>query len=747
MTTPSKPPKKTSSQLRQRAEAQLEKQAEPNNPSANTKSTKRMLQELQVHRIELEMQNEELQRAQLAEKESSQRYTDLFEFAPIAYFVIDLNGIISQVNLRGASLLGIERANLVGEKFDNHIITSHKNVFHNCLENVFEGEGIQSCEILVQADNRTFWLTIEASLDDNKTHCLTAMIDITERKLAEDKLKLAASVFSHAHEGIFITDASGSILEVNDRFTDITGYSRTEALGQNPRLLQSGKQLPAFYTEMWRTLQEQNHWHGELWNRHKNGEIYAEQLTISAVRDVTDQVQNYVAFISDITEIKAHQDQLEHIAHYDVLTNLPNRALLADRLNQSMMKCSRHRLSLVVAFLDLDGFKLINDAHGHHLGDQLLVSLSARMKEALREGDTLARIGGDEFVAIISGLSKIEDCQPVLDRLLHVAATPVTVMGTSLKLSTSIGVALYPQDNIDADQLLRQADQAMYLAKQAGKNRYHFFDTIRDKAVITQRENIESVRDALSRGEFVLYYQPKVNMRSGEIIGVEALIRWQHPNQGLLPPAAFLPMIESHDISLGVGEWVIDTALTQIHEWEKAGIHLPISVNISAYQLQQKNFSSRLAALLSAHPEVNPQHLELEILETSALSDISDVSATMQACSQLGVTFSLDDFGTGYSSLTYLRSLPVSVIKIDQSFIRDMLTNPDDLAIVTGVMGLAKAFNREVIAEGVETIEHGVALIALGCELAQGYGIARPMAASDVPTWIKDWKPDASWQP
>jgi EAL domain-containing protein (putative c-di-GMP-specific phosphodiesterase class I) len=315
-----------------------------------------------------------------------------------------------------------------------------------------------------------------------------------------------------------------------------------------------------------------------------------------------------------------------------------------------------------------------------------------------------------------------------------------------MQVSASIGVSFYPQDHVDADLLMRHADQAMYVAKQAGKNRYHFFDTAQDNAIKTQGQSIDDISSALHKREFVLHYQPKVNMRTGEVIGVEALIRWQHPVRGLIPPLEFLLAIEGHAVSLELGEWVIDEALRQINQWRNIGVDLPISVNISAYQLQQEHFTTRLAGLLAAHPELPPHCLELEILETSALHDISQVSATMNACQELGVRFALDDFGTGYSSLTYLKRLPTYLIKIDQSFVRNMLEDKDDLAIVEGVVGLAKAFRRKVIAEGVETIAHGVALLQLGCELAQGYGIARPMPAGEITEWIFRWEANNSKQ-
>jgi diguanylate cyclase (GGDEF)-like protein len=411
-----------------------------------------------------------------------------------------------------------------------------------------------------------------------------------------------------------------------------------------------------------------------------------------------------------------------------------------------MVQCQRHHNSLAVAFLDIDGFKAVNDRYGHDVGDKLLIAISQRMKKALRKQDTLARFGGNEFVAVLADLAKVEDCQPVLDRLLLAVSSAVWIGEIVLHVSASIGVTIYPEDNADADRLIRHADRAMYTAKQTGKNCYRLFDTEQNEAVNIQRENLDNIRTALDRQQFVLYYQPKVNMSTGEVIGVEALIRWQHPVRGLVPPLDFLPAIEGHAISLEVGEWVINTALNQISQWQNKAIDLPISVNISAYQLQQQNFVERLAALLAAHPDVPVGYLELEILETSALSNVNQVSATMSDCMALGVNFSLDDFGTGYSSLTYLRRLPVHLIKIDQTFVRDMLEDDDDLAIIEGVIALTNSFKLEVIAEGVETTEHGRALVQLGCNLAQGYGIARPMPANDIPDWISEWKHDDAWQ-
>ena len=567
-----------------------------------------------------------------------------------------------------------------------------------------------------------------------------------EKEHLLQKIRRAASVFTHTQESIMITDATATITEVNDTFSRITGYDPKDVLGENSRILQSGCESPEFFREMWDTLQTQGHWRGEISNRRKNGQIFPAMLSISAVKNADGLTQHYVSLSTDISSIKAYQRQLERSTHYDLLTNLPNRVLVTDRITQAMVQCQRSSRSLAVAFMDLDGFKDVNDKYGHNMGDELLIAVSQKMQAALREDDTLARIGGDEFIAVMIDLEKPEDSVPVLECLLKAAANPVTVGDVVMQVSVSIGVAFYPQDGVEADPLIRRADQAMYVAKQEGKNRYHLFDTAKDNLINTQRKNIDDVRTAMASNEFVLHYQPKVNMQTGEVIGVEALIRWQNLVRGLVPPLDFLPIIEGHAISLELGEWVIDTALRQIIQWRSMGINLPISVNISAYQLQQSNFTTRLAALLAVHPEVDPNYLELEILETSALNDISQVSATMNACNELGVHFALDDFGTGYSSLTYLRRLPAHLIKIDQTFVREMLENADDSTIVEAVIGLANAFRRDVIAEGVETIPHGLALLKLGCQLAQGYGIARPMPAVDIPKWVSNWKADDSWQ-
>ena len=575
---------------------------------------------------------------------------------------------------------------------------------------------------------------------------LGACFDVTERHQAAEQLSLTASVFLHAREGIIIADPNGKIVDVNQAFTLITGFSRDEAIGQSPSMLGAGQQSTAFYQAMWQELKQIGQWHGELLNRKKSGEVFVELLTISAVLNSAGELRHYVGIFSDITIQKEHEQRLEKLAHFDPLTSLPNRALLNDRLAMSIAMATRNKTLLAVCMLDLDGFKAVNDNYGHAAGDQLLIEFSRRIQLVLRDTDTLSRLGGDEFVILLNNLETLEQGMEVIRRVLCEASHSYEIDGDTLAISASVGVTVFPDDGVDPDLLMRHADQAMYIAKQSGRNRYFLFDPMKDEAARTEVAALQRLQLALQQNEFELYYQPKVDMQRGIVTGVEALIRWHHPERGLVPPGEFLAVTENHDFAITLGEWVISEAVRQADTWHHQGLKLTISINIAARHLSLSDFTPRLALMLSRHPTLPHGRIELEILETAALSDTKHVSQVIESCRELGISFALDDFGTGYSSLLYLKHLPAQTLKIDQSFVRDMQFDVEDLAIVKGVIGLAAAFNRSVIAEGVETIELGDALIDLGCTHAQGYGIARPMPVAEFRPWLTSWKAPASWQ-
>jgi len=567
-----------------------------------------------------------------------------------------------------------------------------------------------------------------------------------ERIESGKQLALAARVFNDSHEAIMLTDINGDIINVNPAFTEITGYERGDILGENPSIFASGKNGPEFYIDMWEKIHATGFWHGEVSNRKKNGQPYIELLTISALKDEHDNILNYLGMFSDITESKEQQEELHLMAHYDVLTQLPNRTLFADRFSQAVSDSKRNETLLAICFLDLDDFKPVNDHHGHEVGDLLLIEVAKRIKAELREEDTVSRQGGDEFALLLKDIMSVEECDPLLTRLHHSLAQPYQINGYLLTIGASSGVTVYPSDNSDIDTLLRHADQAMYQAKLAGKNRYKIFNAEHDLKTVQHQSKLHEIQQALLNDEMCLYYQPKVNMKTGKVFGVEALIRWRHPEKGLIPPLDFLPLISGTDLEIQVGEWVIIQALKQMSIWREQAIALEVSVNVSSYHLQDKCFIEHLKSALALVPEINAKHFQLEILESSALGDIHTISRIIKYCRDLlGIKIALDDFGTGYSSLTHLRSLAITTVKIDQSFVRDMLDDPSDYSIINSVIGLADSFSREVIAEGVETTEHGLMLLLMGCHQAQGYGIARPMTADEMSHWLLHYKPNQQW--
>jgi diguanylate cyclase (GGDEF)-like protein/hemerythrin-like metal-binding protein/PAS domain S-box-containing protein len=580
--------------------------------------------------------------------------------------------------------------------------------------------------------------------------------DITERQtitaaLETERLQLQNAVDA-AQAGTWEWDIRADLIRFSERSSAMLGYPGLKQRQGPYRLYISWihpDDKPRQQRLMAQHLQgESPSFELELRMCHKDGHwVWCRTLGRVIQRDANGQPVLVSGITIDISEQKSHHEQIDYITHHDALTGLPNRKLFVELLTASM---TEHMTSqqLAVAYIDLDNFAALNLSYGPEIGNQLILAVSHRLSNTLQSQQLLAHIGGDEFAVMFSHLERPDDCLRLVENLLAVLAQPLQVAEQvqTLSLTASIGIAqLSPHDHIDAEQLLRQASQAMYLAKQAGKNRYHHFDPIKDEITRTRLTRIDEVGHALTRREFVLFYQPKVRLHTGEVIGFEALIRWQHPELGLLPPYAFIGLLEQHPMAVKLGDWVIETALAQLASWQAQGLSTTVSVNIDAQQLLDPEFADRLQRQLNQQPTLKPHQLELEILETGALGNISQVSALIAHLQSMGLNCALDDFGTGYSSLTFLKQLTAHTLKIDQSFVRGMLDDVEDASIVNSVLGLARNFDRIALAEGVETVAHGCALIEFGCEFGQGYAIAKPMPAAQVPDWLAQWRVPASW--
>jgi len=594
----------------------------------------------------------------------------------------------------------------------------------------------------------TTLMVIERSADGHPVRLLATLADVQERHDALERQRMSASLFQHLHEGLLITDAELRALDVNLAYTQILGVPRDELLGTVPLLLRPTPADPVARQQraaMWASLRDTGSWRGELLERRRNGELCTLQATISTVRGPAQDLRYHVLVISDITEQRQQREQLERQAHFDELTRLPNRSRLSQLLDDGMRAADRDGYLLVVCYLDLDRFKPVNDRYGHAAGDRLLAELAGRLRSELRSreswADAAARLGGDEFVLLLRA-GTLEEARLAVERVLRVVALPYVVDAAQdpVQVTASMGATVYPIDRSDADTLLRHADHAMYGAKQAGRNGYLFFDPEHRRRTEERVMAIGRVQEALDQQEFVLYYQPKVDMRSGRVLGFEALLRWEHPGQGLIAPLQFLPLIENTGLSSRIGDWVISQALDHLSQWRRDGLDISVSVNVSARHLQEPDFALRLGELLARHGEPLATHLELETLETAAHADIEATSALLGRCRGMGVRFALDDFGTGYSTLTYLKRLPVDVLKIDRSFVHHMLDDPQDRAIVEGVIGLARTFGCVVVAEGVESPAQARTLLDLGCDIGQGTGIATPMPAAQVAAWTRNYK-------
>lgn len=570
-------------------------------------------------------------------------------------------------------------------------------------------------------------------IERDRRALVAAHADLADRyeaqRRVEAQLQLYGTVFTHAAEGMTITDSESRIIAVNPAFCTITGYTPEEVLGRTPAVLNSGRQSEDFYREMWQTLKESGQWQGEIWNRRKDGAIFPEWLSITAVPDDSGESGNYIGVFIDISERKQSEARIHHLAHHDALTGLPNRLLLEDRIGQGLLKSKRSSRHMGVIFIDLDRFKNINDTLGHAVGDNLLVQAAQRGLHVLRDTDTLCRQGGDEFVVVLPELELRQDAAHVCQKLLTALCQPYLLAGHELTVSASAGIALYPEDGDSASELLRKADAAMYRAKEEGRNTFRFFSTEINTATLGELLLENDLFGALEREELLLHYQPKVDAKTGELIGAEALMRWQHREQGMIAPEQFIPIAEENGLINAFGEWAIRNVCAQQRAWLDAGLLVvPVAVNISAHQFIQQDLPRMLSQVLADYG-LPPQLIELELTESLLMRNSSRATAMLQVLRRMHIQVAIDDFGTGYSSLSYLRQFPVQSLKIDRSFVTQIGEHGESIRLASAIIAMAHELDLEVIAEGVENEVQARYLREHGCDQFQGYLYGRPQAA------------------
>lgn len=560
---------------------------------------------------------------------------------------------------------------------------------------------------------------------------------MTDLETAAGEINLAESVFNENFQSIMITNQDGAIIRVNPAFTRITGYTSTEVIGQNPKILKSNRHDKQFYDEYWAALVNEGSWQGEIWNRRKNGEIFPTWQTVSAVHNRNGEVVQYISIFSDISEKKVTEERIYHLAHYDIVTGLRNRVAFHDQLANAIVHAGRQQQQFALLYLDLDNFKLINDASGHPFGDMLLKHVAMRIKAVIREEDLIARLGGDEFVILLTDIKTSQDAALVAEKVLDEMARPVILENNEIVVTGSMGISTYPVDGMDADTLLKHADVAMFRAKDKGRNSFQFF-TAEMNAQAEERLLLESdMRKGLQNDEFLLHYQPKVNVESGEITGCEALVRWQHPKRGMIPPNVFIPVAEETGLIRQLGEWVMRTACAQQKSWQLSNLaDIAVAVNISGRQFISQRLIAEVQRIIE-ETDIDAKYLELELTESIIMENVEENIEILEQLHDMGVKLSIDDFGTGYSSMAYLKRFPIDKLKIDQSFVRDIATDPDDAAIVNATTALGHNLHMEVIAEGVETKQQLQFLKDSGCDEIQGYFFSRPLPADEFEELLK----------
>lgn len=661
----------------------------------------------------------------------------IIESSPEAVLLVAENGSIQLANAIAAKIFAYSQADMIGLNVDD-LVPAHHSAQHAeyrrtfILKNQARPMGASRSLSAVRADGSEF--PVEISLTpvsiDNQMSVIASILDVTERRRLEHEMELMAMIYQAIGEAVIVADADNTIVAINDSFTELTGYSALEAIGQKTTLLRSGKHGPDFYQAMWHALNKTGHWQGEIWNRRKNGEIYHEWLVINTIFGKQGEVQRRVAMFSEITERKQVEQTIWRQANFDPLTNLANRRMFHERLGQEIKKCNRDRRSLAVMLLDLDHFKEVNDTLGHAMGDLLLREAAARLQHCVRDADTVARLGGDEFTIILTDLEANGPVDRVADAILHQLSDPFSLNGELAYISVSMGITFYPDDAKDAEQLVKNADQAMYYAKQHGRNCYSYFTFEMELSAQNRLRLSNDLRQAMANQEFLVYYQPIVNLADHSIHKAEALVRWQHPQRGLVSPAEFIPLAEETGLILDIGDWVFKTAAAQAVQWRKSyRDDFKISVNKSPVQINRKRVDGRNWASYLVDAGMPCDCIIIEITEGLLLEAGGTVSQLLYAYRDAGMQVALDDFGTGYSSLSYLKKFDIDYLKIDQSFTRNLTENSSDLALCQAIIVMAHKLGLKVIAEGIETEQQLVLLKDAGCDFGQGFYFAEPMSA------------------
>jgi diguanylate cyclase (GGDEF)-like protein/PAS domain S-box-containing protein len=649
-------------------------------------------------------------------------------------------GRFVSVNRRAEELLGFDSGTLAGAPSSAVFVSEddYRVAAASFYPRFARGENYSEERRLRRRDGSLVWCHISGTaLDMRRPNdgAVWVIADITERREAEEKLRLSATVLEHMADGVMVVDVHGRIVATNPAFTQITGYTQAEALGQHSSLTRSTRHDETFYGGLWGDLADIGFWRGEIWNTRKNGEVYLEWLTVSAVRDDAGHVAHYVGVFSDITKVKESQDKLDHLAHHDALTALPNRLLFHDRLQHALARASREQEQLAVLFIDLDRFKNVNDTLGHHVGDELLKQVARALAGCLRDGDTLARLGGDEFIVLLENVDGEYGARLVADKLVAMFEQPFTVSDYELFVTCSVGISLYPRDGADPNMLVRNADVAMYQAKARGRNGHQFYAASMSGDGVERLRMESLLRRAIEKNEISLAYQPQVEIGSGQLIGVEALVRWHNPELGQVSPVRFIPLAEDIGFISQLGKWVLAEACRQMVRWRQAGLEVPkVAVNLSVRQFERGGIAAMVDDVLR-ETGLEPHRLQLEVTE-SVIMNTGDALVYINDLHRIGVGLAIDDFGTGYSSLAYLKQLPVQTLKIDRSFIKDISTDANDEAIAIAIIQLGKSLNLSVIAEGVESEEQAAFLLRHGCMRAQGFLYSRPVAAAQI---LSEW--------